>query len=279
MSRAPGIDVSRWQGAVNWGKVAVAGYRFAVIRATVGNYYTDPRFYLNWEGARDARLLVSAYHVVAPERSADSQIARLFEVLDGRSSDFPLVLDVEISRDVGSEGITSCILACAELIEREDGRRPIIYTARWFWDSNVLDTVDWSRYDLWVANYGVNSPSLPRGWDQWRLWQHSDHGQVPGIATATDLNWFSGTHGDLLEYASVEPGGAEIPLASLRARVMVEELKVRSGPGMNYGEVDALQKGDVVNVVSMGGEDIWLQFEPGKWAPFRSRGRRYMELE
>jgi GH25 family lysozyme M1 (1,4-beta-N-acetylmuramidase) len=279
MSRVPGIDVSRWQREIDWGMVAAAGHRFAVIRATVGNYYTDPRFYVNWEGARDANLLISAYHVVAPERPADSQVERLFDVLDGRSPDFPLVLDVELSRDLGPADITACVVACANLVQRADGRRPIIYTARWFWDSNVLESSEWSDYDLWVAHYGVERPALPTGWDRWRIWQYSDHGQVPGIDTATDLNWFDGTYADLLDYVSVEPEGDEIPLAGLRARVTVESLTVRSGPGMNYGSVGDLREGDVVNVVSLAGDDIWIQIEPGKWTPFRSQGKRCMELE
>jgi lysozyme len=279
MNRTPGIDVSRWQGEIDWSRVAVAGYRFAVIRATVGNYYTDPRFYVNWEGARDAGLLISAYHVVAPERPAGSQIERFLDVLNGRSADFPLVLDVELSREMGPEGITACITECADLVEREDGRKPIIYTARWFWDNNVIDSLDWSNYDLWVANYGVDSPALPTGWDRWTLWQYSDHGQVPGIDTATDLNWFNGTYDDLLAYVSTESVGDEIPLAGLQARVTAEKLNVRSGPGMNYGDIGDLHEGDVVNVVSLAGEDIWIQVEPGKWAPFRSRGKRFMELE
>jgi lysozyme len=279
MSRAPGIDVSRWQRGINWRRVAFAGYRFAVIRATVGNYYTDPRFYVNWDGAREAGLLVSAYHVVAPEKPADSQMGHFFNILDGRSPDLPLVLDVELSREASPETITASIQACADQIEEQEGRKPVIYTARWFWDRNVLDGSDWTAYDLWVANYGVNAPSLPRGWDDWTFWQYSDHGQVPGIGAATDLNWFNGSYEDLLDYVDREPVVDESPLAGLKARVTVDELNLRSGPGMNYGNVGTLHEGDVVNVVSISGEDVWIQVEPGKWAPFRSRDQRHMELE
>ena len=279
MARTPGIDVSRWQGEINWGMVAAAGYRFAVIRATAGNYYTDYHFFVNWDGAREAGLLVSAYHVVAPERPADSQIERFFDTLDGRSSDLPLVLDVELSREVDPENIAACVQACADLTEQEDGRKPVIYTARWFWDHNVPDRPDWAEYDLWVANYGVDTPSLPRGWEEWVFWQYSDHGQVPGIDAATDLNWFNGSYEDLLDYAGGEPVPDEMPLAGLKARVTVDTLDLRSGPGMNYGDVGDLHEGDLVNVVSLSGQDIWIQVEPGKWAPFRWRGERYMELE
>ena len=279
MCLVPGIDVSRWQREIDWVRVASAGYRFTAIRATIGNYYTDPRFYYNWEEAKQAGLLVAAYHVLTPERPADSQMERFFDVIGDRSTDLPLVLDVELSRDVSPENITSSVQACAELIESEEGRNPVIYTARWFWDRNVLEEADWTAYDLWVAHYGVDDPSLPSGWEEWAFWQYSDHGEVPGIGPATDLNWFNGTVEDLLNYVGGEPTEGERPLAGLQARVAVETVHLRSGPGMNYGHVGELQEGDLVNVVSFSGEDIWIQVEPGRWAPFRARGKRYMELE
>jgi len=279
MDLVPGIDVSRWQRGIDWDRVAEGGHHFAAIRATIGNYYTDPRFYVNWDGARSAGLFVSAYHVVAPERPADSQMDRFFEILDGRQSDLPLVLDVELSRDVSSEDITTCVQLCADAIEDETGRRPVIYTARWFWDRHVEDGPEWADYDLWVAHYGVQEPTLPGSWKTWTLWQHSDHGQVTGIGPATDLNWFNGDEEDLLAYLHAEPIEVDPPLEGLRARVAVERLGLRSGPGMNYGLVGELQEGDRVNVVSLAGEDIWIQVEPGRWAPYRARGERYMELE
>ena len=279
MARTPGIDVSRWQGEISWGQVAAAGYRFAAIRATLGNYYTDYRFYVNWDGAREAGLLVTAYHVVAPERPADSQMERFFDTLDGRSPDLPLVLDVELSRGVSPEDVAASVKVCADVIEEQEGRKPVIYTARWFWDHSVLDAPHWPDYDLWVANYGVEAPSLPGAWDNWTLWQYSDHGDVPGIGGATDLDWFNGSYDELLAYAGEEPVVEEMPLVGLKARVTVESLDLRSGPGMNYGDVGDLCQGDVVNVVSLSGDDIWIEVEPGKWAPLQSRGKRYMELE
>jgi len=279
MDLVPGIDVSRWQRGINWDRVAEGGHRFAAIRATIGNYYTDPRFYVNWEEARDAGLFVSAYHVVAPERPADSQMNRFFEVLADRRSDLPLVLDVELSREVGSEAITECVAACAGAVEDETGRKPVIYTARWFWDRHVEDRPEWADYDLWVAHYGVQDPTLPSSWDTWTIWQHSDHGEVTGIGPATDLNWFNGGEEDLLAYVDAESPDDGPPFEGLEARVAVERVSLRSGPGMNYGQVGELHQGDRVKVVSLSGEDIWIQVEPGKWAPFRSQGKRYMELE
>lgn len=280
MAKTSGIDVSRWQGEINWEAVAAAGYRFAVIRATIGNHYTDPRFYENWSGAKDAGLLVSAYHVVKPEHPADSQIERLFDVLDDRKANLPLVLDVELSDGLSPADVTACIRDCLQEVEDGDERKPIIYTARWFWNNQVLESPDWAEYDLWVANYGVSAPALPAGWDAWKFWQYSESGQVPGIAAATDLDWFAGSEEELLAYASAEPPPVEPePTVVLRARVCVDTLNVRSAPGMNYGTIDQLHEGDVVDVVSVDGKDVWVQFGPGKWAPLSFRGKRYMEIE
>ncbi len=279
MSTTPGIDVSRWQGEINWGMVAAAGYRFAIIRATVGNYYTDPRFYDNWSGARGAGLLVSAYHVVTPEHSAESQIARFFDVLDGRKANLPLALDVELSRGISPAGITACVKDCLREVKQEDGRKPIIYTAKWFWNHQVLESPQWSEYDLWVAHYGVSSPTLPAGWEEWKFWQHTDKGQLPGIAAETDVNWFNGSYDDLLAYANVGPEIKPRPSVGLRARVTASRVNVRSGPGVNYSDIGDLYEGDVVNVVSIDGKDVWIEFEPGKWGALVFRGTRYMELE
>ncbi|MFW6115706.1 MAG: GH25 family lysozyme [Chloroflexota bacterium] len=279
MPKTAGIDVSRWQREIDWERVAGAGYRFAVIRATIGNYYTDPRFYVNWRDARDAGLLVSAYHVVTPDRPADSQTERFFDVLDDRRCDFAPVLDAELTRGESPEDITACLEECGVSFEKADGRKPVIYTARWFWHRYVLDSLVCADFDLWVAHYGVSSPRVPRGWDEWSFWQYSDHGQVPGIHVATDLNWFNGSHEDLLAYVDGGETETEPPVAGLRARVSVEGVGVRSGPGLNYDHVGDLHEGDVVPVASLAGNDIWIQIAPERWAPFEARGKRYMELE
>jgi len=278
MDRVPGIDVSRWQGEVDWQKVRAAGYRFAVIRATIGDFYTDPRFYANWSGAQDAGILVSAYHVVTPDKPAESQISYLFDVLDGRVSDFPLIVDVE--RDDGADlvEITQCIRDCLQVVQARDGRRPIIYTARWCWNRYVLTSAAWQSYDLWVASY-TTDPVLPRDWSTWRFWQYSEQGKVSGIRAATDLNWFDGTYEDLLAYAGGDSEAPEIPKTGWRARVTTRKLNVRSGPGIDFEDIGDLYEGEVIDILTLSGEDVWVEFEPGKWAAVALKGERYLVPE
>jgi GH25 family lysozyme M1 (1,4-beta-N-acetylmuramidase) len=285
VANVSGIDVSRWQGEIDWVRVAAAGHHFAVIRATVGNHYTDPRFYENWRGARDAGLLVTAYHVVKPKNSAETQVARLFDVLEQRQPDLPLVLDVELADEQTPAVITGVIKECVQRIEQQTGRKPIIYTGAWFWDGNVLRAAEWASCDLWVANYGVETPGLPLDWTAWRFWQYSESGRVGGVSSRrTDLDWFSGSYDDLRAYANrsaepVDTTNALLVARQLRARVTHPTLRVRSGPGVQYDHVSDLKAGDVLDILAVDGDDVWIAIEPGKWAAFTYRGETYMTLE
>jgi lysozyme len=201
VSRVPGIDVSRWQRRIDWSAVADAGYRFAFIRATIGDEYTDPRFYLNWDGARETEMLLASYHVLRPDVPPDDQIDFLVETLGERSGDLPPVLDIERDDGMHPDAITASVAAALEAMEAQLGRRPIVYTARWCWNRWVRPSPRWRAYDLWVASY-TSEPRLPRDWDTWLFWQYTDRGDVPGVqAPATDLNWFAGSWQDLQRYA------------------------------------------------------------------------------
>lgn len=281
MDRVPGIDVSRWQGRVDWAKVAAAGYRFAIIRATIGDDYTDPRFHENWDRARDAGLLTSAYHVVAPRSEPESQMAHFFGTLEGREADFPLCVDVEREDKADPDTITRCVRACLVDVENRDKRKPVIYTARWFWDRFMLPLVEWGAYDLWVASY-TSSPILPRDWDTWRFWQYSESGEVPGSGSrATDLNWFAGSYDDLVAYGVKDEGrGADGVEQGQHWRLRVlDKVNVRSGPAASFKDLGDLYAGDVIEALALAGDDVWVEFEPGKWAAFAYKGETFMKLE
>lgn len=296
-SYTPGIDVSRWQGEIDWRQVAEAGYRFAMIRATVGDYYTDPRFYINWNEAKEAGLLVSAYHVIVPKNSVYSQIERLFDTLGDRRADLPLVMDVERHDKVNRAHITACIQGCLQRVEQQDGRRPLVYTAKWFWDNTeyLIHSDDWAQYDLWVANYVDNpddsqnqQPALPQGWDAWKFWQYTDKGSVPGVRGNCDLDWFAGSYEELVAYGQrrtvnepppkpiVEPETP--PPIGIRARVLTD-VNVRSGPGVNYDRVGKLKEGDVITISKIEGKEIWVEFAPGQWAALEFQGERFIAIE
>jgi lysozyme len=278
MDRASGIDVSRWQGEIDWPQVAAEGHRFAFIRSTIGDAYLDPRFYSNWDEARAAGLLISAYHVITPDRPAQAQIDYLFDVLDGRTADVPLVLDVEREDGVDRETISACVLSCLEEVEARDGRKPILYTARWFWDRYLLPSERWRDYQLWIASY-TDKPLMPRDWDEWLFWQYSDSGKVPGVASrATDLNWFAGSYDDLLIYVGTDDEEEAPKAGRWHLKVIIPKLNIRSGPGRDYEDLGDLYDGDCLDILALSGDDVWIEFEPGKWAAYALKGERYMKL-
>ncbi|MGQ9910553.1 MAG: GH25 family lysozyme [Candidatus Flexifilum sp.] len=277
-----GIDVSHHQGAVNWAQVAEAGHRFAVIRSSMGAAGIDNRFAINWDGARRAKLLVSAYHLVRPEHSGTDQLDHFLKVLGGRQPDLPLVLDVELDGSTATtpprtpDEIARCVREMGEGLMARGFRRPIIYTARWFWNHAVTITPEWEAYDLWVAHYGVDTPALPAPWKTWRFWQYSASGTVPGIEGNCDLNWFAGSYDQLVAYA--QQSAITRPPVPARARVIVQTLNVRTGPDTSFNAVGVLRNGQTVDIHGLSGRDVWVQIGVDRWAALAFRGQEFMRI-
>jgi lysozyme len=193
-----GLDVSHFQGTVDWPQVAQAGYAFAFIKATDGITYVDPMFAANWAGAKAAGLLRGAYHFFEADDDPQQQAASYLNAVSLQPGDLPPVLDVESSStsgEVPTATVVQRVAAWLQAVQQATGCTPILYTDRTYWNS--LATEQFSGYPLWVAEYGVASPTLPLGWTSWAFWQFSQSGEISGIATSVDLNLFQGSLQDL----------------------------------------------------------------------------------
>lgn len=196
----PGIDVSHWQGTIDWTKVAEAGKRFAFMKATEGVDYVDPTFQTNRAGARANGLPVGAYHFARPDASAGDarREARHFvSVADPQPGDLMPVLDLETSRGLDQEGVTRWARAWVAEVRELTGVIPFVYTSPYGWLTRTGDTPLLARdgAPLWVAHWYVSSPTVPaENWDGhgWVVWQHSSTGQVRGIAGNVDLDRLAG---------------------------------------------------------------------------------------
>ncbi len=200
----PGIDVSRWQADIDWGRVARAGIEFAVIKSTQGTSGVDPKFADNWRDARAAGVLRGPYHFFCPELDGAAQADHMLDTVgELQADDLPPVLDVEVCS--ASVCGTSCDwdgLSCATIqnnirrwadrVIARTGRTPMVYSNVGTWDSSVCGSDVASDLHLWVANWGASCPSVPRGWSDWVFWQTSDNGRVDGISGAVDLDLFNG---------------------------------------------------------------------------------------
>ncbi len=196
-----GVDVSEYQGEIDWKQVKDAGMDFAMLRIgyrgmTEGRLNADESFERNFTGATDAGLFVGAYFFsqAVTEEEAREEADFVISLLGGRKLAYPIVFDWEIPdpaaedqeqfRVHGAEGeqITRCSVAFCERI-KEAGYTPMVYTnkhlAYEFFDMSL-----WHDYDLWYAEY-QDKPSL---YYDFRMWQYADDGVVPGIENGVDLN-------------------------------------------------------------------------------------------
>jgi lysozyme len=212
-----GIDVSRLNGTLDWGRISQAGIAFAYIKATEG-LQNDPNsaariayFQSNWQQAADAGVLRGAYHFFRAnddsELQADQFLMAIGAVAD---ADLPPMLDVETDDGTDNATIILRVHRCLERIQSQLGVTPLVYTYASFWNAHL--DAGFGAYPLWIAAYGPDQPmppvvpdrqpTLPVGWDSWVLWQYGSKGQVDGIDAVVDLDLFAGSVQDLLDFAS-----------------------------------------------------------------------------
>ncbi|OMF32308.1 GH25 family lysozyme [Paenibacillus peoriae] len=199
---AQGIDVSRYQGKIDWKAVKADGISFAFIKASQGQLYVDPTFITNAKGAKTAGVLLGAYHFLdATSVDAAKAEARHFaDVLDqvggAKALELPAVMDYENNPGKLSKTLISAVaLAFLLELERLTGRKPIIYTGNAF-AANFNASL--GGYPLWIARYSdTRVPSDTVTWKRWDVWQYSDSGKVAGIKGNVDMNEYDGTADEL----------------------------------------------------------------------------------
>ncbi len=201
-----GCDISHWQGKrIDFDKMKSAGAEFVFIKATDFKVRggVDENFYHNVENAKEAELLVGAYHWwLSDSKFGVTEQAALFHSVVGDLCDLPPVLDVEVGGNP-KELWTARLFAMIYQVEDYFNRVPIIYTSNGIWKNNAIN-YEWAKdYPLWLAQYKVSVPSVPAPWINWNFWQYtaSGNGEQFGInkyeGKVVDLNLFNGSLKDL----------------------------------------------------------------------------------
>lgn len=183
-----GIDVSSYQGRIDWPEVARNRVRFAFIKASEGATLRDPRFARNWREARKAGVLCGAYHYFLPNRDGKLQADLFAKTVPLAPGDLPPVLDVEATNFHDVAVLRREVARWLRLIEAHYGVRPILYSNHSFYKRHLAGHFD--DYPLWLAHYEVERPTLAP--NKWIIWQHSDEAYVPGIRGVVDFNVFQG---------------------------------------------------------------------------------------
>jgi lysozyme len=189
-----GIDVSRYQQTVSWPSVRAMRVNnikidFAFIKATEGTVRDDPYFTRNWKKCKEAGIVRGAYHFFLPNKDGRAQAENFIGTVDIEPGDLPPVLDVEHTYGVPTALLQKRVKEWLSVVHNHYGIRPILYTNVDFYTQYLKDEFD--TYPLWVAHYLRHDG--PRIYRDWHFWQHSEKGQVNGIASKVDFNVFNGS--------------------------------------------------------------------------------------
>ncbi|MGR3760548.1 glycoside hydrolase family 25 protein [Roseobacteraceae bacterium NS-SX3] len=205
-----GIDVSRYQGEVDWRRVKSAGVAFAYIKATEGGDVADPRFRQNWAGARRAGVARGAYHYFYFCRPAEEQARWFIRHVPRDSRALPHVLDMEwnhMSKTCTKRPDGAKVRAEArkflDILERHYGRRPVVYTTVDFYRDTGIGKLRGTEF--WLRSVAGHPREIYPG-APWRMWQYSGTGLVPGVAGKVDLNAFYGSPESWLRWSGQAQG-------------------------------------------------------------------------
>lgn len=198
-----GVDVSRWQGNIDWERLRGQGANFAYIKATDGGDHIDPMFKTNWRGAHAAGLKRGAYHFFYWCRSASSQADWFIRNVPRVDGALPPVIDVEwnhlsnCKKRPSPSQVREKMQVFMDRLEAHYGQRPIIYTAPDFYADNLQGA--FKDYPFWLRAVAQH-PSKVYPDRKWVFWQYSGSGLSHGVSGKIDLNAFHGSEAQWREW-------------------------------------------------------------------------------
>lgn len=212
-SGVQGIDVSNWQGSINWNSVKGAGIDFAWMKATEGTNFKDKSFNTNYTASHSAGVIRGAYHFALPNNSNGATQANFFADSGGAwSADnltLPGVLDIEnnpygaMCYGLSTSQMRTWINDFYNTYKSRTSRDVVIYTTANWWNTCTGNWTGMSaKAPLWVAHWTTGSPTIPAGFPTWTAWQYTDSGSVAGVSGNVDRNKFNGTRDRLVALAN-----------------------------------------------------------------------------
>jgi len=250
------IDVSTWNGNIDWNKVYKSGVRYAMIRSSFGienPNQVDNKFVRNITNAQKAGVKCGIYHYSYAKSAAEAKKEADFclKTIKNYEIDLPVAFDIEDSSQtgLGKDTLTNIVIAFCDRI-KSAGYRPMLYcNPNWLCNYLHKDKLI-NKYDIWLANWGVSAPSY-----NCAIWQYSESGSVPGVSGSVDMNWI------FKDYTSTKPATTKpvtkpsnVKKTDYSVKVTAQAgLNVRKGAGTNYSIITALKCGTVVTVSKVSG--------------------------
>jgi lysozyme len=277
-----GIDVSQWQGTVDWSK-AKPLISFAFIRAGIGNDVTDTQFMRNVNECQRLNIPHGLYWYIKPDKDWRRTAASFATAYNSYGGPLPPVFDVEDNGNLSKAALESWLLKCVNEFERLTNKPVMIYTAPGFWNG-AMPITNWAKNRLlWVAHWTTAAqPLLPLEWTNitnprtWTFWQHSADGNGLGAtygaqSASIDLDRFNGSIAEFNTRFGVDvtppapPPDPVIPPARVplyQVRITAATLlNVRAQPSLTGADIGDLYRSSVLPVY--GEFDVWLDCGAG----------------
>ena len=188
-----GIDVSQYQGTINWEQVKNIEnsfpIRYVFIRATVGQDKVDNEFENNWRQSKNNGIVRGAYHYYRPNENSLAQANNFISTVKLEKGDLPPVLDIEqLPKNQTLDSLKVGLKRWLVKVEDHYKVKPIIYSGEKFYNAFLKE--EFSEYTFWIANYNFFVEDLK---DDWLFWQFTEKATVDGIDGNVDANIYNGT--------------------------------------------------------------------------------------
>lgn len=188
------IDISHYDGSINFKQVKASGQECIFIKATESTSDIDPRFFTNWQQAKDANLLISPYHFFRlwanPITQAEHFIHQLSLVGYDPKIELPPAMDLEDTTLINLKGkakIRESVTSFLNVLKMKYSIYPFIYGSPSYLNQWLGD--GYGGHPLWIAHYDVKTPTIPQGWHDYAIWQYTDNAILSDIGTGfLDVN-------------------------------------------------------------------------------------------
>lgn len=221
-----GIDVSTWQGDINWNKVKADGIEFAMLRSSFGkespDKQTDNKFWQNYKNAKAAGMPIGAYHYsyATTVEDAKKEADFFLSIVKGCQFEYPIAFDIEDASQMylGKDRITDIIMAFCERVQAA-GYYVSLYT-NLDWISNRIDMSRAKAFDVWLAQWS-SKPTYKGGFG---MWQYTSSGSVSGISGNVDMNIAYYDYPSIIKAAGLNGFSADKPEEKKTVTISMDDL-------------------------------------------------------
>ncbi|KNZ40665.1 GH25 family lysozyme [Acetobacterium bakii] len=200
-----GVDLSAYQGDIDWDLLAAQNIDFAYIKATEGNDYVDEKFKMNWEESQKTELKVGAYHFLSYDSTGKEQAKNFIDNVPVSNKNLPPVVDMELygayeAAPMEKAKVKVILDEFMKELENTYKVKPIIYTNQYLFDMYI--GTDYKDYKIWIVDLDNNWPDTLTNGEEWTLWQFSHRNVLDGYTgseTFIDMNLYNGTYNEFID--------------------------------------------------------------------------------